>query len=252
MTLAAKRDGPCLSRRNCKGDPLDGALGGGYKRNRPVGLFFSLSYWCFHHGWEGELWGLMQQRSEATRTKITESAIKLFSDRGYDAASVDDICAEAGVSKGAFYHHFESKQALFLTLLNDWLKIVDSAIGANHDRSAPETFTQMASAFPRIFETAGGHLPMILEFWLQASRDEEVWKATIAPYRRYQGYMASLIRRGIAEGSFVGVDPEMASRLIVAAAMGLLLESLMDPKGARWDKVAHDSTTMLLNILLKG
>lgn len=194
----------------------------------------------------------MQQRSEVTRTRITGSAIKLFSERGYDAASVDDICEEAGVSKGAFYHHFATKQALFLSLLDGWLKIVDNAIDATNQRPAPETFVQMATAFPRIFETAGGHLPMILEFWLQASRDEGVWKATIAPYRRYQEYMASLIRKGIAEGTFVKVDPEIASRLIVATAMGLLLESLMDPKGARWDKVAHESTTMLLNILLKG
>ncbi len=194
----------------------------------------------------------MQQRSEVTRTHITEAAIKLFSDRGYDLASVDDICAKAGVSKGAFYHHFPSKQALFLALLNDWLKIVDVSIEAAGDSSAPETFVQMLKTFPRIFETAGGHLPMILEFWLQANRDPKVWKATIAPYRRYQAYMASLIRRGIDEGSFVKTDPDIASRLVLATAMGLLLQSLMDPKGARWDQVAHESMTTLLNTLMKG
>ena len=72
----------------------------------------------------------MQQRSEETRSKIMESSIKLFSNRGFNAASVDDICAEAGVSKGAFYHHFESKQALFLALLDGWLKTIDNAIDA--------------------------------------------------------------------------------------------------------------------------
>ncbi len=110
----------------------------------------------------------------------------------------------------------------------------------------------MLKTFPRIFETAGGHLPMILEFWLQASRDPKVWKATIAPYRRYQEYMASLIRRGIAEGSFVRTDPDVAARLVLATAMGLLLQSLMDPKGARWDQVAHESMTALLKTLTKG
>ncbi len=194
----------------------------------------------------------MQQRSEVTRRHITEAAIKLFSDRGYDAASVDDICAKARVSKGAFYHHFPSKQDLFLALLNDWLQIVDVAIESAGDRPAPETFVQMVKTFPRIFETAGGHLPMILEFWLQASRDPKVWKATIAPYRRYQDYMASLIRRGIAEGSFVPVDPDVTARLVLGTAMGLLLQSLMDPKGARWDKVAQASMTTLLNTLMKG
>ncbi len=55
--------------------------------------------------------------SEATRAKIRDAAIKLFCTRGFSAASVDDICEEAGISKGAFYHHFESKQVIFLDLL---------------------------------------------------------------------------------------------------------------------------------------
>jgi AcrR family transcriptional regulator len=193
----------------------------------------------------------MQQRSEETRSKINESAIKLFSSRGYTAASVDDICTEAGISKGAFYHHFESKQALFLALLDGWLKTIDNTIEASKDKTAPETFMQMTEAFPYIFETAGGGLPMFLEFWLQASRDKKIWDASIAPYRRYHKYFTSLIKKGVQEGSFVEVDPELAARMIVSTAMGLLLQSLLDPKGAKWEKVARESTTLLLNSLLK-
>ena len=193
----------------------------------------------------------MQQRSEETRTKILESAIKLFSIQGYNKASVDDICKEAGISKGAFYHHFKSKQELFLALLDGWLHAVDSAIEASKDKTAPETFTHMTEAFPYIFETAGDGLPMFLEFWLQASRDKKIWDASIAPYRRYHKYFTSLIKKGVEEGSFVEVDPELASRMIVSTAMGLLLQSLLDPKGANWEKVARDSTTMLVNSLLR-
>ena len=178
----------------------------------------------------------MQQRSEETRIKIIEAAIRLFSTHGYNKASVDDICGEAGVSKGAFYHHFKGKQALFLTLLDGWLQIIDNAIETSNDKTAPETFMQMTEAFPYIFETAGDGLPMFLEFWLQASRDKEIWEASIAPYRRYHRYFTSLIKKGVDEGSFVEVDPELASRLIVSAAMGLLLQSLLDPKGAKWER----------------
>ena len=193
----------------------------------------------------------MQQRSEETHTRILESSVKLFSTRGFNAASVDDICAEAGISKGAFYHHFESKQALFLALLDGWLKIIDTAIEASKDQTAPETFMQMTEAFPYIFETAGDHLPMFMEFWLQASRDEKIWRASIAPYRRYHKYFTSLIKKGVEEGSFVNVDPQIASRLIISAAMGLLLQSLLDPKGANWERVARESTNLLLNSLVK-
>ncbi|HEU4746139.1 MAG TPA: TetR/AcrR family transcriptional regulator [Anaerolineales bacterium] len=193
----------------------------------------------------------MQQRSEETRTKIMDSAIKLFSTRGFNAASVDDICEEAGISKGAFYHHFESKQALFLALLDGWLQVIDNAIEASKDKTAPETFTQMTEAFPAIFEGADLRLPMFLEFWLQASRDQKIWEASIAPYRRYHKYFTSLIKKGVEEGSFVEVDPELAARMIVSTAMGLFLQSLLDPKGAKWEKVARDSTNLLVNSLLK-
>ena len=193
----------------------------------------------------------MQQRSEETRIRITESAIKLFSNSGYNKASVDDICTEAGISKGAFYHHFKSKQELFLALLDGWLKTIDNAIEASRDMTAPETIMQMTTAFPYIFETAGDGLPMFLEFWLQASRDQKIWEVSIAPYRRYHKYFTLLIKKGVDEGSFVEVDPELASRMIVSTAMGLLLQSLLDPEGAKWENVARDSTTMLVNSLLK-
>jgi AcrR family transcriptional regulator len=207
----------------------------GVKTNRPVGFYFK---------------GEMQQRSEETRSKIMDAAVKLFSTRGFTAASVDDICEEAGISKGAFYHHFESKQALFLALLDGWLQAIDSAIQASKDRTAPETFMQMTEAFPYLFETAGDGLPMFLEFWLQASRDKTIWEASIAPYRRYHKYFTSLIKKGVEEGSFVEVDPDLTSRMIVATAMGLLLQSLLDPKGAKWEKVARESTDLLVNSLL--
>jgi len=193
----------------------------------------------------------MQQRSEETRSKIISSAIKLFSTRGYNVASVDDICKDAGISKGAFYYHFGSKQGLFLALLNGWLQTIDNAIEASKAETVPETFRQMTEAFPYIFQTAGEGLPMFLEFWLQASRDDKIWQASIAPYRRYHKHFTSLIKKGVEEGSFVEVNPELASRMIISTAMGLLLQSLLDPKGAKWEKVASESTTMLVNSLLK-
>lgn len=193
----------------------------------------------------------MQQRSEETRAKIIESAVNLFSTRGYNTASVDDICREAGISKGAFYHHFESKQTLFLALLDGWLETIDTVIEASKDKTVPETFMQITEAFPYIFETAGENLPMFLEFWMQASRDKKIWQAGIIPYRRYQKHFTALIKKGVEEGSFVEVDPELTSRMIISTAMGLLLQSLMDPKGAKWEKVARDSTNLLVNSLLK-
>lgn len=194
----------------------------------------------------------MQQRSEETRSRILEAAVKQFAVNGYNKASVDDICEQAGVSKGAFYHHFQTKQDVFLALLDGWLQIFDQVVEASKDQAVPETFQQMTDYFPYIFESASDNLPMFLEFMLQASRDDKVWQASIAPYRRYHKYFASLIKKGISEGSFVEVNPDLAARLIVSAAMGLLLQSLLDPQGAKWDKVARETVQLMMNSLVKS
>ena len=163
---------------------------------------------------------------------------------------MDDICKQAGISKGAFYHHFKTKQDLFLALLDGWLQTLDQAIEVTKNQTVPETFQKLTEYFPYIFESAGDNLPMYLEFLLQATRDETIWDASVAPYRRYHKYFVSLIKKGIAEGSFVDVDPDLTARLIVSAAMGLLLQSLLDPKGANWKKVASETVQVMVKGLL--
>ncbi len=193
----------------------------------------------------------MQQRSEETRAAILDAAVRRFAISGYNGASVDDICAEAGVSKGAFYHHFPSKQAAFLALIEGWLKTVDGGLEKLRQPTIPATFVQMTQLLPAIFAAADERLPMFLEFWAQASRDEKVWKATIAPYRHYRDHFAELIEAGIAEGSLRPMDAQAAAQVILSLAVGLFLQGVLDPRGADWQKVAEQSMQILMSGLAK-
>lgn len=58
-------------------------------------------------------------RSAATIADILGAARKLFANEGFDATSIDDIAAKAGVAKGAVYHHFASKEEIFTRVLED-------------------------------------------------------------------------------------------------------------------------------------
>ena len=60
---------------------------------------------------------LAQRHKIETRQLILDAAYQVFSEKGYGQATVDDIIAVCGVSKGALYHHFASKQELFRALL---------------------------------------------------------------------------------------------------------------------------------------
>jgi AcrR family transcriptional regulator len=199
----------------------------------------------------GEKESMPQQRSEETRARILDAAVRRFAVAGYEAASVDDICAEAGVSKGAFYHHYPTKQAIFLALMQGWLTMIDMGMRAVRKDTVPETLVHMTNLLPGVFAAAEDRLPMFLEFWLQASRDETIWNAVIAPYRHYQQYFARLVEDGIAEGSLKPADSQVAAQVIVSLAVGLVLQGVLDPHGADWEKTARESMKILMNGLAR-
>jgi AcrR family transcriptional regulator len=192
----------------------------------------------------------MQKRSEETRRGILEAAARIFSRSGYDAASVDEICQAAGFSKGAFYHHFPSKQQLFLAIIEDWLRGVDAQLftQTGSGASVPQSLNRMARMLGFVFHAASGQLPMFMEFMVQASRDQAVWDATIAPYRRYQGQFAGMIEQGIAEGSIrTDVNPQIASWVLMSLAVGILLQGVIDPEMADWNEVTCSGVQMVLD-----
>jgi len=189
----------------------------------------------------------MQQRGEDTRARILTAAGELFACHGYDAASVAEICTSAGVSKGAFYHHFISKQALFLALLEDWLNGVEKELHLFQPvGDIPTALVEMAGRSGSLFQAAGGQLRLLLEFWTQASRQPAVWSAAIAPFRRYEQIFAGMISKGIKEGSFSQeTDPELAAKVVVGLAMGLFMQALFNSGGAAWQDAAQKGMAML-------
>lgn len=67
-----------------------------------------------------------------TRDKILNAALKLVRQKGFSATRIDDICAEAGVTKGAFFHYFMDKEAMGVAAANYW-----SAVTGDFFESAP-------------------------------------------------------------------------------------------------------------------
>ena len=191
----------------------------------------------------------MQPRSEETRGKILEAAYRLFSERGYDVSSVAEICTFAGVSKGAFYYHFPSKQALFIALLETWLAGLDAAF-AIVIQDAPGVdvaILRMAEMASGVMKQADVRLSILLEFWMQAYRDPAIWEAAIAPYRRYREFFSGLIREGIAEGTLRQIDADLAARTLVSLSMGLVLQAAFDPVGADWASESLDSLRLVMH-----
>lgn len=63
-----------------------------------------------------------------TKRKIFETSLKLFSEKGYDATSIEEITATVGVAKGTLYYHFSSKEEIFNFLIEEGMKLLINSI----------------------------------------------------------------------------------------------------------------------------
>ncbi len=191
-----------------------------------------------------------QLRSAATRTRILDAAGELFARRGYDATSVADICEQTGVTKGAFYYHFASKQQAFLDLRDRWLAPLDAQFKLTRaeGETLPQVLQRIAEMAQPIFDAVGGEdrQQVFLELLSAARQDPAILPVMLSPRRKYRALFAKLVRAGVAEGTLRDVDATLAADILVTLGFGFVMQSLLDPDGANWAKLAQQGIAMLM------
>jgi TetR/AcrR family transcriptional repressor of uid operon len=187
-------------------------------------------------------------RSEETRGRILAAAEECFARYGFEATGVAEICTTAGISKGALYHHFPSKQTIFVQLYERWMEGFIGEMKALRDGAAsvPQALMAMVRMIGVIFQSASGRLPVFFEFLTKSAREPEIWKATAAPYRLFKDFFAEMIRGGIEEGSLKHVDPERTAQILVSYGAGLVMQGVFDPEGGDWVRVGVEGLGILL------
>jgi AcrR family transcriptional regulator len=161
------------------------------------------------------------ERRARTSERLLDAAAEVFAERGFHAATLDDIAAVAGYSKGAVYSNFAGKDALFLALLDRHLDAqvaaVEQLAGATSDADLAAVLTTGSAG-----EAFG---VLMLEFWLYAARNEAARAALAARYARVRTRLADLIGTRKAGSR----SPADAATLALAIDAGLFLQQLVDP-----------------------
>jgi AcrR family transcriptional regulator len=191
-----------------------------------------------------------EERRAHTRSCLMEAAGRIFSSRGLQQASIDEVAEEAGFTKGAFYANFASKEELFLAMLDERfagrLAEVEHVVASDDEledqaRQAGADFTRYVRADPeweRLF----------FEFAAYAARNDDFRGELVTRYRSLREALATAFGRWCeAHDVEPPVPLDQVALMTFAMANGFALEQLLEP-----DAVADDVYSSMLFVFFTG
>jgi AcrR family transcriptional regulator len=182
----------------------------------------------------------------ARRANLLGAALRCFARRGYHQTTIDDIAAEAGVSKGAPYVYFPSKEALFEALYDAWdcgvAARVEAALAALDQRSRQSPRRALEALLRAVGQQVREEpdtCRVLMEARTLAPHAPRLAQRARAALADAQARIERLVRAGVARGEWpAGTDPALQARLLLAAVHGLMAEWHLAPGSFSWDAAA--------------
>ncbi|OBB18770.1 TetR family transcriptional regulator [Mycolicibacterium elephantis] len=172
----------------------------------------------------------VDRRSDGTRLQIVHAAARLFAERPYSRVSLDDILADASVTKGAMYFHFRSKHALATAIVEHRSTEAKSAVTEVLARRLSGLETLVDICFLVATDDIGDHLARAGLNLLESVGRTDGLQARVLT--EWVDAFAETIKKAIGEGDVrKDVDPTGVARLLVSMYLGLRQTSdLADPE----------------------
>jgi AcrR family transcriptional regulator len=162
--------------------------------------------------------------SEERKEQILDAATEVFAQKGFDSARMDDIVEETGLSKGALYWYFKSKDDIIFGIMDRLFRLEFKELEAlrESDTTAAEALLGFTEVAIKDITRMMRFMPITYEFLALAFRNKLVQKAIKQYMNSYVSILDPLIQRGIDSGEFKPVNPRE-----VSAAVGAIIEGTM-------------------------
>ncbi|MCA9894152.1 MAG: TetR/AcrR family transcriptional regulator [Anaerolineae bacterium] len=167
--------------------------------------------------------------SEERKAQILQAALELFSQVGYEAASMNDLASKCDLSKAAIYHYFDSKDAILIALTEQVFQADTDALLALEQSPLPAE-DRLRAYLQTLVEEITKLKPlhgMFMEFYSQAARTPVIRGHLQRYYDQYERTLTAIFQQGIDRGEFRPHDVQQTTQALMVGIEGAIVVSVI-------------------------
>lgn len=180
---------------------------------------------------------------DARRMQILNAAVRCFARRGYYATTIEELVTETGLSRGALYLYYPSKEAIYLAISERWSCGLQEAIQV---RLTPDL--SPAAILRLVIEVNGEQVQaeadacrVLMEGWNLGHQIPVLAERAKQQQARSVSALSQLLRAGMAAGEFrTDMEVETQARILMATLHGLMVQWHRQPGSIDWHAVAEE------------
>ena len=189
--------------------------------------------------------------STLRKNQILDAALAVFARLGFHEARMDDIVQASGLSKGALYWYFKSKEDIILAisqrLFSTDIEQLEETLAA--EGSVSERLLQLMRIRAQGLQEMSSVIAILFEFYAAALHQDEVRQLIQRYFQGFQELLVALIQQGIDRDEFRAVNAIETAIALDSLFEGLVVRWLIDPQAVQWETQIESSLRMILNAL---
>jgi TetR/AcrR family fatty acid metabolism transcriptional regulator len=175
----------------------------------------------------------MRKKAQNIEKRILKAALRIFAKYGYFKTTVDEIAKAAGFAKGTLYLYFKDKESLYVTLLDEHIKItIDLLTNVERStKSATEKLAEILTTLMHYMKSIKGAYPLFSydNIHLKGKTLKNLGAAILPELNEMVTIIGRIVQEGIDNGEFKDVDPDIAGSYFFNAIRTALFGSFLKP-----------------------
>jgi AcrR family transcriptional regulator len=190
-----------------------------------------------------------QERKSQRRQQIIDAAWLCATRRGFRDMTVDQVCVEAKMSKGAFYGYFGQKRDLLLALFEDDARRLDELM-AQLELRCPDRRDRLRQYTQAVLAGSvdAARVQVRADMWTAMLTEKEIRAAFAAGVQVRRVRLRTWIEEAVASGELAPVPANAFASILLALGDGLMLHGGVDPQAFRWVNISKALDELLAGI----